>query len=94
MTFREKLNKVKEMNISVCDLTIANECDCVFDFEYTEQQFEDLCELAKICYLKSEFIDICAIANVINDMIKDGSTIDDVLDMSKWDILNKAAYYM
>ena len=30
MTFREQLDKVTELGISICDLEVANECDCVF----------------------------------------------------------------
>lgn len=43
MTYREQLNKVNELGISICDLEVANELDAVLDFDYTENQFESLC---------------------------------------------------
>ena len=41
MTYREQLNKVRDLGISICDLEIANELDTVLDFEYTEWDFID-----------------------------------------------------
>ena len=96
MTFREQLNKVNELGISICDLEVAYECDCIFNFEYTEQEFEQLCDFAKYCYLKDESGNIAPnfIAYAINELIKeDGKTIQEVLNMSKWDMLEKASYY-
>lgn len=40
MKYREQLEKVQALGISICELDIANECDCVFEFETTEQEFE------------------------------------------------------
>ena len=96
MTFREQLSKVNELGISICDLVVANECDWVFDFEYTEQEFEQLCEFAKHCYLKDSSGNITPnhIAYAINELVtEDGKTIQEVLNMSKWDMLEKASYY-
>lgn len=36
MTYREQLNKVRDLGVSICDLEIANELDAVLDFEYTD----------------------------------------------------------
>ena len=33
MTYREQLNKVNELGISICDLEVANELDAVLDFD-------------------------------------------------------------
>ena len=38
MTYREQLNKVNELGISICDLEVANELDAVLDFDYTEDE--------------------------------------------------------
>ena len=53
MTYREQLNKVRDLGISICDLEIANELDAVLDFEYTEEEFEDLCAFSVEIYLKA-----------------------------------------
>lgn len=96
MTFREQLSKVSELGISICDLEVANECDGVFDFEYTEQEFEWLCDFAQQCYLKDQSGNITPnhIAKAINELItEDGKTIQEVLDINRWDMLDKASYY-
>lgn len=96
MTFREQLNKVNELGISICDLEVANECDCMFQFKCTVGEFERLCDFAKYCYLKDSSGDIAPIhiARAINELItEDGKTIQEVLDMNKWDMLDKASYY-
>lgn len=97
MTFREQLNKVNELGISICDLEVANECDCIFNFEYTEQEFEQLCDFARYCYLKDQSGDIGPnhIAQAIDDLIReDEKTIQEVLDMSGWDILDRASCWL
>ena len=85
------------MGISICDLEVANECDCIFNFEYTEQEFEQLCDFARHCYLKDQSGDIGPnhIAQAINDLIiEDEKTIHEVLDMSGWDILDRASCWL
>ena len=34
MTFKEQLKIANDHDLSILDLEIANECDCVFDFDY------------------------------------------------------------
>lgn len=97
MTFREQLNKVLELGISICELDVANECDCVFGFEYTEQEFEQLCDFAMQCYLKDQSGNIGSyhVALAINELItEDEKTIQEVLGMSRWDMLEKASYWL
>lgn len=94
MTYREQLTKVQEQGISICDLEIANELDCVLDFEYTEEQFEQLCEFCENAYLKSENITVNALALAVKDLVAEGNTVDDVLELDKWAFIDKASYYM
>ena len=97
MTFRVQLNTVRKLNISICELEVADECDCIFDFEYTEQEFEQLCEFAKHCYLKDQSGNITPhhIASAINELITgDGKTIQEVLEINRWDMLDKASYWL
>lgn len=62
MKYREQLEKVQALGINICELEIANECDSVFEFETTEQEFENLCKFANNIYLKSENLTPNAIA--------------------------------
>ena len=93
MTYREQLNKVNELGINICDLTIANECECVWSFYYTEQEFERLCEKAKDCYLKGNSNEN-SIALAIEYYIQTkGKTIEQVLALSHWTILDEAQWH-
>ena len=91
MTYREQLNKVRDLGISICDLEIADELDAVLDFEYTEEEFESLCAFSVEIYLKAEKMTTDAIAYCINDLVEEeGKTVKEILKMNKWDFIVKA----
>lgn len=95
MTYREQLNKVNRLGINICSLTVADELDSVLEFNYTDKEFEDLCEFSKNIYLKAESLTPNAIARCINDMVNDdGKTLDEIMEMDKWDFINKASNYL
>lgn len=94
MTYTQQLNKARELGLSIFDLTIADECDSTFDFDYTTEQFDELCYLVGACWCKneSEYITLWSIANFINTMVDNGHTIDEILAMTPRDILVKAIF--
>ena len=94
MTYREQLNKVNELGINICDLTIADELDCVLDCEYTEEDFERLCEYARYIYLKADNITAEAIARAIDDLLSQGKTVGEIVTMDKYSFISKAVCYM
>ena len=95
MTYREQLNKVRDLGISICDLEIANELDAVLDFEYTEEEFESLCAFGVEIYLKAEMMTTDAIAYCINDLVEEkGKTVKEILKMNKWDFIVKASNWL
>ena len=95
MTYREQLNKVRDLGISICDLEIANELDAVLDFEYTEEEFESLCAFSVEIYLKAEKMTTDAIAYCINDLVEEkGKTVEEILKMNKWDFIDKASNWL
>lgn len=95
MTYREQLNKVRDLGISICDLEIANELDAVLDFEYTEEEFESLCAFGVEIYLKAEKMTTDAIAYCINDLVEEkGKTVEEILKMNKWDFIVKASNWL
>lgn len=95
MTYREQLNKVRDLGISICDLEIANELDAVLDFEYTEDEFESLCAFSVDVYLKAETMTTDAIAYCINDLVnEEGKTVKQILKMDKWDFIDKASNWL
>lgn len=95
MTYREQLNKVRDLGISICDLEIANELDAVLNFEYTEKEFESLCDFGVEIYLKAEKMTTDAIAYCINDLVEEkGKTVKEILEMDKWDFIDKASNWL
>ena len=95
MTYREQLNKVRDLGISICDLEIANELDAVLDFEYTEEEFEDFCAFGVEIYLEAEKMTTDAIAYCINDLVEEkGKTVKEILEMDKWDFIDKASNWL
>lgn len=95
MTYREQLNKVRDLGISICDLEVANELDAVLDFEYTEEEFESLCAFSVEIYLKAEMMTTDAIAYCINDLVEEkGKTVKEILKMNKWDFIDKASNWL
>ncbi|MBR2870090.1 MAG: hypothetical protein IKB98_01730 [Clostridia bacterium] len=95
MTYREQLNKVNELGINICDLTIANELNCVLDAEaYTAKKFERLCEYARYIYLKADSITAEAIARAIEDLLSQGKTVGKIVAMNKYSFIDKAVCYM
>ena len=95
MTYREQLNKVRDLGISICDLEIADELDAVLDFEYTEEEFESLCDFSVEIYLKAEKMTTDAIAYCINDLVHDeGKPVEQILKMNKWDFIDNASNWL
>jgi hypothetical protein len=91
MTYREQLNKVNELGINICDLTIANELDC----EYTEKDFERLCDYASYIYLKADSITEEAIARAIYGLLwTDEHTVDSICRMDRRKFTDLAFNYM
>ena len=95
MTYREQLNKVNELGINICDLTIANELDCVLDSgTYNGKDFERLCDYARYIYLKSDSITAEAIARAIDDLLSQGKTVGKIVAIDKYTFIDKAICYM
>ena len=95
MKYREQLNKVRDLGISICDLEIANELPADLDFEYTEAEFEDLCAFGVEIYLKAEKMTTDAIAYCINDLVnEEGKTVEEILKMNNWDFIDKASNWL
>ena len=95
MTYREQLNKVNELGINICDLTIAHELDCVLNSGiYNDKDFERLCDYARYIYLKADNITAEAIARAIDDLLSQGKTVGKIVAMNKYSFISKAFCYM
>lgn len=95
MTFKEQLKIAENNNLSILDLEVADECDCVFEFEYTDEEFEKLCTRIRTAYLKAEEMTVAALAHCVNDLItKEDKSIDQICEMDAYDFILKASWYL
>ena len=95
MTYREQLNKLEELGITPTSIEVGNSCDCIFDFNYSDEEFEKLCNFAEVMYLKADVMTTDAVAKCINDLVnEDGKTVEEILEMDKWDFIDKASNYL
>ena len=94
MTYREQLNKLEELGITPTSIEIGNSCDCIFDFNYSDEEFEKLCRFAERMYLEANVMTTVAVAKCINQLVEDGKTVEEILEMDKWDFIDKASNYL
>ena len=95
MTFKEQLKIAENNNLSILDLEVADECDCVFEFEYTDEEFEKLCARIRTAYLKAEEMTVAALAHCANDLItEEDKSIDQICEMDVYDFILKASWYL
>lgn len=95
MTYREQLNKLEELGITPTSIEVGNSCDCIFDFDYSDEEFEKLCNFAERMYLKADVMTTDAVAKCINDLVnEDGKTVEEILEMDKFDFIDKASNYL
>lgn len=95
MYYREQLKKARKYDIEVISLLVANEVDCLFDFEMTEQEFEKCCALIETSFLYSR-VSVRALARALCDIIEDNQnkSINELIDsMKHYDLMHKAYCY-
>lgn len=98
MYYRRQLEKAKQYEIDVISLDVANEVECIFDFEMDEREFEMCCSFVEQAYLKSDHISIWACTRALYDMIKDEdneyNSIEELIDNTGvYDLMEKACWY-
>ena len=97
MYYREQLEKAKQNDIDVISLDVANEVECIFDIEMTDEEFELCCGFVEQAYLKSEYISIWSLARALYDMITDEDNtlnIEELIDKtSRYELIEKASWY-
>ena len=94
MTYREQLNKLEELGITPTSIEVGNSCDCIFDFDYSDEEFEKLCRFAERMYLEANVMTTVAVAKCINQLVEEGKTVEEILEMDKWDFIDKASNYL
>lgn len=93
MTFKEQLKIANDNNLSILDLDVANKCNYVFDFDYTDDDFEALCACVKRAYLDSDVKTIESIVKLIQGLVvEDNWSIQEICNMSTVDLLIEINY--
>lgn len=92
MNYRKMLTNFKNENkYELLTLMVADEIECVVQNIENEDDFNTICNIAERAYLKSDNCSLNQIALAIDIILNiEEYTIEDLKQMSKWDILEKA----
>lgn len=96
MKYAEIMNILETNNITVVSVDVASACLDVFEFDYTDEEYEALCTKVEEVFMGQFDMenDIDAVAHAINDFIEeDEMSIDEVLKLNKYDVLEQASYW-
>ena len=99
MKYSEMLDVITKGNAAGSQFYIAYEMDYqlgeIHEIKVDERRFEDLCEFAYYCYLKSEGLAMVQIVKCIAEYQRGWLKGEnkDPLEMEKWDIINVAGCY-
>ena len=94
-TYKETLEFARKNDISVTDLLVADEVESKF-YDVDEKEFEKICEVVENAYLKSDSIEVWAIACALKELAddyeeeNDGKKLD-FNEVDKWTLLDKAS---
>lgn len=94
-TYKEMLEFARKNDISVTDLLVAEEVESKF-YDANEEEFEKICEVVENAYLKSDSIEVWAIACALKELAddyeeeNDGKKLD-FNEVDKWTLLDKAS---
>lgn len=94
MTYREIVNMVSKLDVGLEDFDIATTLDAEVDFDYTDEEFEQLCKYAKRVLHVSE-VTIDAIAHHIDDLLnEEDKTVKEILETDVHDFGYDASRWM
>ena len=99
MKYSEMLDVITKSNAAGSQFYIAYEMDYqlseIHEIKVDKKRFDDLCEFAYYCYLKSEGLAMVQIVKCIADYQRGWINEEnkDPLEMEKWDIINVAGCY-
>lgn len=96
MKYTEIMNILSKNNLSIISIDVASACTDIFDFDYTNEEYEALCTKIEEVFM-GQFdmeCDIDAVAHAINDfVVEEGMSISEVLKLDKYAIIGQASYW-
>ena len=96
MTYKNIIDLIKTNNISVLSIDVASACLDIFDFDFTDEEYEALCAKVEEVFISQLDLncDIDSVAHAINDFVaEEGMPIPEVLELNKYTILERASYW-
>lgn len=94
MTYKEIVNAIDKLKVNYQDVYIALNLDAEIDFDYTDEEFNKLCEYAKRVLKKSDVSEY-AIAERIDDLLnEEDETVESIIEMDVIDFADKASLWM
>ena len=97
MKYTDIINILNKNNISIVNVDVASACTDIFDFDYTDEEYEALCtKVEKVFMSQSDMdCDIDAVAHAINDFIAEKEmSISEVLKLDRDIIIEQASYWI
>lgn len=97
MKYTEIMNLISKNNISIISIDVASACADIFDFDYTDEEYEALCTKVEEVFMKQFDMncDIDAVAHAINNfVVEEGMSIPEVLKLDKHAVIEQASYWI
>lgn len=98
-TYKQKLDFIEQLfknQMTLTGFSIASDMEAALDceeIEYTDEQFEKYCSIAENAYLDAEEMTCWAMCRAVADIIKEDGE-EELLNMDKWNLINKASYFL
>ena len=96
MKYTDIINILNKNNISIVNVDVASACADIFDFDYTDEEYEALWAKGEQVFMSQSDMDcdIDAVAHAINDFIAEKEmSISEVLKLDRDTIIEQAAYW-
>lgn len=94
MTYKEIVNAIDKLNVNYQDIELALALDAEIDFEYTDEEFNSLCDYAKRVLARTDLTKY-AIAKCMDDLLnEEDKTVKEILEMDAHDFADEVAGWM
>ncbi len=94
MTYKEIANAIDKLDVSYQDIEIVLALDSEIDFDYTDEEFNSLCDYAKRVLDISD-INEYAIAECMDDLLNcEDKTVKEIIEMDMHDFIDEASNWM
>lgn len=98
-TYKQKLDFIDQLfknQMTLTGFNIVSDMEAALnreEVEYTDEQFEKYCSIAEDAYLKAEEMTCEAMCRAVAAIIKEDGE-EELFDMDKWSLINKASYFL